>query len=501
MKLKILGILLLVETIALLATAGVAAYYNGRCAEDDMSSFLLSAAVTGVVGLVLYLVGHKRSGDAQLTIRDAPLVVTISWLIFSAFGTMPFLLSGAVGNVTDAFFETMSGFSTTGATIMENIDKQPHGILFWRSILQWFGGLGIVVFSLAFLPSLSKNKRRTALFAAEATGVNVEKLSPTTQGTARVLWIVYMVLTALCALAYWLGPMDLFDAVNHAMTTIATGGFSTHQASIGFFNSPYVENMTILFMLLSGINFSMYYFAFVRNFNPIKRNEELRWYLMFVVFSLLVFVSLFYVSPTFESTTVEQKMLYPKGFADTVRTALFHVAAMLSNTGFQAANFDYDAWGVIFVVPTVILLIIGGCAGSTSGGIKMVRVMILFKYIRNSIREFIHPMGIYSIKVSGKTIDDSAVRRVGAFMSLFLLLLMLNLIALTASGMSFSDAGVTFLSCFSNYGPGSGVTGPSGSYAAVPTAAKWILCFDMLVGRLEIFTVFVLFTKSFWKYR
>lgn len=496
MKAKIFGILLLLESFAMLVTAAIAGYYR----ENDLSGFLVSAAVTGVLGLVLYFVGH-RSKNTQLTMRDAPLIVTVSWLLFSTFSTLPFLISGAINNVTDAFFETMSGFSTTGATIMEDIDKQPHGILFWRSLLQWFGGLGIVVFSLAFLPSLSKNKRRTALFSAEATGVNVEKLSPTTQGTARGLWAIYISLTGICALAYWLGPMSFYDAVCHAFTTVATGGFSTHQASIGYFNSPYIETVCATFMVLSGVNFSLYYFLWIRSFDTVKKNEELRWYLSFVIVSVTVFVLLFYVSPGLESTTDDQRASYPKGLADTIRTAYFHIASVLSSTGYQAANFDYDVWGRLFVVPTVMLLIIGGCAGSTSGGIKMVRVLMLFKYIRNSVREFIHPMGVYSIKVSGKTVDEFAVRRMCAFVSLFLLLFMLNLIALTASGMSINDAGVAFLSCFSSYGPGSGLTGPSGSYAAVPTVAKWILSFDMLVGRLEIFTVLVLFTKSFWKYK
>ena len=499
MKSKIFGILLLLETVALLVTAAVAGYYNSRYGEIDMWGFLISAAVTGVFGAGLYFIGY-RSKNTQLTMRDAPLVVTISWLLFSSFGTLPFLISGAIGNVTDAFFETMSGFSTTGATILNNIDKQPHGILFWRSLLQWFGGLGIVMFSLAFLPSLMKNKRKTALFAAEATGVNVEKLSPTTQGTARVLWIIYMMLTALCALAYWLGPMNFFDAVCHALATIATGGFSTHQASIGYFNSPYIEAVCTVFMIMAGINLSLYYFMSIRNFGTIGKNEEFRWYIFMILGFVALFVLLFFVSPP-DVDNKDALASRPEGVASTVRTAFFHVAALLSNTGFQGAKFDYDLWGVVFLVPTVILMIIGGCAGSTSGGIKIVRVMIMVKYIRNSVREFIHPMGIYSIKISDKTVDEAAMRRVTSFFALFLLFFMLNLIGLTAFGMSFNDAAVAFLSCFSNYGPGSGLTGPATTYAAVPDPAKWILCLDMLVGRLEIFTVFVMFTKSFWRYR
>ena len=499
MKARIFGILLFLETFAMLITAAVAGYYNSRGNESDLVGFLVSASITGVAATALYLLG-RRSKNNQLTLRDAPLIVTISWLLFSSFGTLPFLISGAIGNVTDAFFETMSGFSTTGATILNNIDKQPHGILLWRSVLQWFGGLGIVVFSLAFLPALSKNKTKTALFAAEATGVNVEKISPTTQGTARVLWVTYILLTLMCALAYWLGPMNLFDAVCHAMATIATGGFSTHQASIGYFNSPYVENVCITFMIMAGINFSLYYFLATRNFNIVRKNEELRWYLLMVIGFVAVFVALFYLSSA-DAADVEAVVSRPEGAADTVRTAFFHVAALLSNTGFQAAKYDYDAWGVVFVAPTIMLMIIGGCAGSTSGGVKMVRVMIMAKYIRNSVREFVHPMGIYSIKISDKTVDESATRRVTSFFALLLLFFMLNVIVLTAFGMSFRDAAVAFLSCFSNFGPGSGLTGPSTTYAAVPNPAKWILCFDMLVGRLEIFTVLVLFTKSFWKYR
>ncbi len=500
MKSKIFGILLLVETFAMLATAFVAAYYNKRNGESDFQGFLMSAAIAGVVGLMMCWVGH-RSKDSQLTMRDAPLVVTFSWLLFSVFGMLPFLVSGAVDNVTDAFFETMSGFTTTGATIMNNIDEQPHGILFWRCFLQWFGGLGIVVFSLAILPGLSKNKRKTALFAAETTGVNVEKLSPKTQNTARVLWIIYIILTMLCAFFYWLGPMNLFDAVCHSFTTIATGGFSTHQASIGYFNSPYVETVCTIFMALSGVNLSLYFFLAIRKYETVFKNEELHWYISMIFVFIAIFFLLFYFVPV-DNTNADEYMSRPKGgISDMLRTSFFHVVNLFSSTGFQASCFDYDKWGILFHIPTIMLIIIGGCAGSTSGGIKMIRVAIMAKYIRNSVREFVHPMGVYTIKISGKTIDDSAARRVSSYFALFLLFFMLNIIALTAFGMPFYDASVSFLSCFSSYGPASGISGPSLSYSGVSNVCKWLLCFDMLVGRLEIFTVFVLFTRSFWKFR
>ena len=270
--------LLLLETAALLLTSYVAWYYNKHLGEQDLNSFLMSAAVTGTVGLMLYFFGRKRK--KMFDADDTFVIVSLSWLLFSAFGMLPFLLSGAVDNVTDAFFETMSGFSTTGSTILRDVDSQTHGILFWRSIMQWLGGLGIVVFTLAFIPSVAKGSGKMSLFAAEAPGLSVEKLAPTMQGTSLILWTIYILLTLLCALFYWLGPMDFFDAVCHAMTTIATGGFSTHQDSIGYFHSSYIEYVCSVFMLLAGISFAIYHFFIIRRFDVIRKNEELRVYLI-----------------------------------------------------------------------------------------------------------------------------------------------------------------------------------------------------------------------------
>ena len=289
MKSKLFGVLLLIEAAALLVTAGVASYYHRVLGEADFDEFLITAALTGSVGLLLYHIG--RNNKKTLQIRDTFMVVALSWVLFSLFGMLPFLMYGTVDNVTDAFFETMSGFSTTGATILNNIDYQPHGILFWRCLMQWLGGLGVVVFTLAFIPSVAKGSKKMSLFAAEAPGLSVEKLAPTMGATSRLLWIIYIVLTLLCATLYYFGPMDRFDAVCHALTTIATGGFSTHQASIGHFQSHYVEWVCIVCMLLSGINFAMYHFLFNRRFDVIKRNEELRWYLV----TILVFTVIFMV--------------------------------------------------------------------------------------------------------------------------------------------------------------------------------------------------------------
>ena len=481
----------------MLLTAAVAWHYQRMTGETGTNAFLLTAALTGAIGLLLYNIGHNNHDPLQ--IKDSFLVVALAWVLFSAFGMLPFLICGTVDNVTDAFFETMSGFSTTGATILDNIDHQPHAILFWRSLMQWLGGLGIVVFTLAFIPSVAKGSKKMSLFAAEAPGLSVEKLAPTMGATSRLLWIIYIALTLLCAIAYHIGPMDRFDAVCHALTTIATGGFSTHQASIGHFQSGYVEYVCVFFMLLSGINFAMYYFLFNRRFDVIRRNEELRWYLIAILGFTLLFMARFYFAPRYSISTESQLASHPQTWTDRIRTSLFHVTALLSNTGFQGSNYDYDLWGRLFLIPTVLMMVVGGCAGSTSGGIKMVRVMVLFKYIKKTINELMHSSSMYTIKISGQTVEEVSVRRVLSFFSLVILLFVVNVVLLTAVGMKFEDAMVSFLTCFSNYGPGSGITGPSGTFDNIPDFAKWLLSFDMLVGRLEIFTILLLFSPSFWR--
>ena len=481
----------------MLLTAAVASYYHRVAGEADFDEFLITAALTGTVGLLLYNLGHNK--HQQLQIRDTFMVVALSWVLFSLFGMLPFLMYGTVDNVTDAFFETMSGFSTTGATILGHIDYQPHGILFWRCLMQWLGGLGVVVFTLAFIPSVAKGSKKMSLFAAEAPGLSVEKLAPTMQATSRLLWLIYIALTLLCALFYHLGPMNRFDAICHALTTIATGGFSTHQASIGHFQSHYIEWVCIVFMLLSGINFAMYHFLFNNRFDVIRKNEELRWYLVAILGFTMIFMARFYFASRFNWGTEDQLASHPPTESERIRTSLFHVVALLSNTGFQGSNYDYDLWGRIFLIPTVVMMIVGGCAGSTSGGIKMVRVIVLFKYMKKTLNELIHSSTMYTVKISGQSVDDTAVRRVMSFFSFFMLLFMVNVVLLSAFGMGLEEGAISFLTCFSNYGPGSGITGPSGNFDAISDPAKWLLSFDMLVGRLEIFTVLLLFTPGIWK--
>lgn len=496
MKIKLFGVLLFIETMALLLTAAVSWFYHVRCGEDDYMTFLVTAAITGGVGLVLYLVGRNRK--TGIDNDDTFVIVSLSWILFSLFGMLPFLISGSVDNVTDAFFETISGFTTTGSTILKNVDQQTHGILFWRALMQWLGGLGIVVFTLAFIPTAARGSKKVSLFAAESPGMSVEKLSPSMHVTSRILWTIYIFMTLLCVLMYSLGPMSLFDAICHAFTTISTGGYSTHQDSIAYFHSNYIEYVSVVFMFLSAINFSYFYFLVSGRWDLIKKNEEVRWYFFSVVGMTCLFIVLFWLAPHFRGVTEQQLATYPEGGKDLFKTSLFHVVSMLSNTGFSSQNANYDLWGMMFVIPTLVMQIVGGCAGSASGGVKMARVIVLFKFIKNILKELVHPTGIYSIKVSDQRVDELTVRRVCNFFAWFIVLLVLNVLVLTWAGLGLEDASIAFLTCFSNLGLGSGATGPSACLADLPMMAKWVLSFDMLLGRLEIITVLLIFFRSTW---
>lgn len=496
MKSRLFGVLLFIETAAMLLTALVAWHYHASCGENDHQYFLISAAITGSVGAVFYILGWLRK--TSIDNDDTFVIVSLAWVVYSVFGMLPFLLSGSIDNITDAFFETISGFTTTGSTILKNVDEQSHGILFWRALMQWMGGLGIVVFTIAFIPTVTRGSKKVALFAAEAPGMSVEKLSPSMHVTSRILWGIYILMTVLCAFLYSLGPMSLFDAVCHAFTTISTGGYSTHQESIAFFHSTYIEYVTIFFMIISAVNFSVLFFFVSGRWNLIGKNEEVRLYFISLLVMTLLFMGLFVLAPHFNNVTEQQLASYPQGWRARFETSLFHVTSMLSNTGYSAQNSNYDLWGMLFVIPTLLMQIVGGCAGSASGGFKMARVIVIFKFIKNGLNELIRPTEMVSLKISGQSVDDLTVRRVLNFLSWFIVLMVVNVIVLTSLGLSLEDAGIAFLTCFSNLGMGSGATGPDASLADLPNIAKWILSADMLLGRLEIITVLLIFFRSTW---
>lgn len=479
----------------MLVASLVALFYFYRCGDGDVLALTVSTIITAISGFIFISAG-RRSGNKSkhdienFEIKDSFIIVTLTWIFFALFGMLPFILNGTVKTVTDGFFEAMSGFTTTGSTLLNNIDEQPHGILFWRSIMQWLGGLGIIVLFLAVMPSLNRNSNKTMMFSAEMSGIGVRKLHPKMMMTARKLLGIYIILTILCGFMYWLGPMSTFDAICHALTTMSSGGFSTHQASISYFNSPYIEYVASVFMFASGVNFSLYYFLVTGQGKELRENEELHWYIGAVVLMTSIIVALFYFAPDVD-TILTQEDSYPVGFENRFRTALFHVTSIITSTCFQATNFDYDLWGGLFLIPTFIMMASGASAGSTSGGIKIIRELIAIKSINNIFRRLLHPNAMFSVKVSHEVIDDEKTRRVINFLIIFMLLYILGVLLLIISGSNLQESMFNCVSALGNSGPGIGSTGPSASFSELSNMGKWTMSFLMLIGRLEIYTVLV----------
>ncbi len=496
MKKKIFGLLILMESLFLFLTTCVSLYYRETVGDDDFAPFATTTLLTFVVGGVLYLWG-RRDYDTEFSRKDSFLVVALVWVVFSTFGMIPFLMQGTVDGLSDAFFEAMSGFTTTGASILTNIDDQPHGILFWRCLSHWMGGLGIIVFSFALIPVYEL--RNTNMFSAEVTGLSVDKLRPKIGDTARRLLLIYVLLTGICFGAFLLGKMDAFDAICYAMSTIATGGFANHQASLSFFGSAYLEYVCVLFMLVSGVNFSLYYYYSIGKEKVFSRNEEFHWYVRIVASAVVLFVILFYSVRHLLPADVEAQSYLPTDFESTFRTSLFHVTSIITTTGFQSRYFDYVAWGAPFLVPTLVLMIMGSCAGSTSGGVKIIRIIVCLKDAVNEFKLQLHPRAVIPVRLSGSVLPENKVLRALAFLFLYFLLVVIGTMLFTVMGVDLETSFGTAISALSNIGPGIGSTGPAESFAHLPAAGKWVCSLFMLVGRLEIFTVLFLFLPEFWK--
>lgn len=503
MKARIIGFLLLFEAGFMLLTSLVSLYYFYKCGDGDVLALTVSTIITAIAGFILISAGRSKSSkkidNRQLEsfeANDSFFIVTMTWIFFSVFGMLPFLLNGTVDTVADAFFEAVSGITSTGSTILNNIDEQPHGILFWRSMMQWLGGLGIIVLFLAVIPALNRSSNRITLFSAEMSGIGIKKLHPKMMMTARKLMWIYVFLTVLCAVMYRIGPMTTFDAVCHAMTTLSSGGFSTHQASIGYYNSPYIEYVASFFMIASGINFSLYYFLFIGQGKIFRQNEEMRWYLSFVAIFTAITVFLFYFAPELHTVNTNVDS-YPTGFSDRVRASLFHVASILSSTGFQSSNFDYDQWGGLFLIPTFIMMASGASAGSTTGGIKIIREVITLKSLNNIFRHLLHPNAMFSVKVSNEVITDNQMKRTSNFLIMFLILFIIGMLLLILSGCSLHDSMFASITAIGNCGPGAGSAGPSASFAEFSSLGKWVMSALMLIGRLEIYTFIVAMLRLF----
>lgn len=474
---KILGSLLFIEA-ALLSVCGVMAFFYG---EDDSAAFLISVLVTTCCAFVLKYMG--RGSDNTLSRRDAYLVVSLAWVMFSLFGTLPFIIGGYITNFTDAYFETMSGFTTTGATILDDVERLPHGILFWRTFTQWIGGLGIVFFTIALLPSLVGGSVK--VFAAEATGPIRMKLHPKLSTSSKWIWVVYFILTVACMLCYMFFGMDWFDAVNYSMTTTATGGFSTHNTSTEFFHNPAIEYTCVLFCFLSGANFTLLYFSVAK----LKLKE------FFINAEFKLYISLVTLFTLFIAAQLMAHNGY--GIEKALRCGVFQVVSFITTTGLF--NDDAGQWPHVTWIVLAVCMFIGASSGSTSGGLKCIRGVMLLKTVRNEFRQILHPNAVLPMRIADTNVPNSKRVTLLAFLTMYLILSLICSFTMTAVGVDNTNAITITLSCLGNVGPSLGLEiGPTMSWSMLPDVAKWLCSLLMLIGRLEIFTVLVIFTPAFW---
>jgi len=474
---KFIGILLMILT-PFMAISGLWSIYFDE--PQALRPILLSSAITLIVGLVLTVFTWKHD-HRNIGKKEGYVIVTLTWIFISAFGALPFFFSGYFPSYTDAFFETMSGFTTTGASVLTDIEAVPKGLLFWRSMTHWLGGMGIIVLTLAILPILGVGGMR--LFIAEAPETTTNKLHPRITETAKRLWGIYFILTMVQTLLHMAGGLDLFDALNHAFSTMSTGGFSTKNDSIAGF-SAFNQYIIIVFMILAGLNFSLHYYTLKGQFAKVAKNEEIRLYLITILgASLIISVLLFFSIYTD----------YEKAFRDS----LFQVVSIITTTGFVSA--DYLAWGEPIWILIFMVMFTGGCIGSTAGGIKMVRHLILLKNIRYEFRRLIHPNAIIPIKLNGKTLPLEIIYNILAFFMIYLLVIAIGTVVMVFIGLDFESAIGATVASLGNIGPGIGSVGPVENYSHVPLIGKWVLSFLMLVGRLELFTVLMLLSPSFYK--
>jgi trk system potassium uptake protein TrkH len=474
---QLFGILLMLYSLGFLPSLGIALLYG----DGQVGIFADSLLITAMAGLVLWLPNiNQRS---ELSVRDGFLVVTLFWVLLGFAGALPFILGLHLG-VTDAIFESVSGFTTTGATVMVGLDQVAPSILYHRQQIQWLGGMGIIVLAVAILPLLGVGGMQ--LYRAEASGVaKHEKLTPRIAETARVLWAIYFSLTLACAMAFWVAGMDLFDAVGHAFTTVSTGGFSTHDASLGKYDSTLIEMIAIVFMLAGGVNFSIHFIAWRRlSLQPYGTDPEVRVYgMLFVLATLFVAASLYWTDAY-------------AGAPESLRYAAFQVASILTSTGFGTAT--YSEWPLHIPLILVILSFTGGCVGSTAGGIKVLRIMLLAKMGVRQLFQLAHPQSVSLVKLGRVPVSDEVIFSVWGFYVLYIVTSLLLTVAMMAAGLDLESAFGAVVATINLLGPGLGDVALN--FATVSPVIKWLGIFGMLVGRLEVFTLLILFLPAYWRH-
>ena len=474
---RIVGRLLIIDAAILLIPMCVSIIYG----ESDWLCFLVAAGAAAVCGFALTAATLRCTGAIRP--REGFIITALIWVVFGLFGIIPLMTCATPLGFTDAFFEIISGYTTTGASVIRDVEALSHGILFWRALSQWIGGLGIILFMLAVLPELNKAVG-ISMFNAEATGITHDKLHPRIRQTALSLWGVYVSLTVVSVLLLWAGPMDLFDSVCHTFTTIATGGFSTRNDGLAWWNSQYVYWIVNVMMLVAGLNFMILFQTWHGNYSALGRNTVANTYFCII---LTAFVMLLPGVASRGESGVDEWLTYP----------LFHVVSAITSTGFGVPGTDH--WGPTAQTVTIFLMICGGCAGSTTGGIKVDRLVVMWQNLRNETRVTAFPKRMYVVSLYGSALDNSLVSRVAAFCTVYFLILGLSAVIVTFVGYSLEDSLFMVASCIGCNGLGFGATGAEGGFGLLPDTVKWLLTADMLLGRLEIFTYLVLFIPSFWR--
>ena len=477
MLMRVIGWLLMIEAAFMLIPLGVALLYK----ESDAINFLISIGVTLVAGGLLMSLSPKTR---EMGKREAILLTALIWCILSLFGMLPFLLSRTHLSITDAFFETMSGFTTTGASVLNTLHNVPHGILMWRCVIQWIGGMGIILFTLAVVPMLNY-QGGMQLFNAEVTGITHDKLRPRVSYTAKGLWLVYIILTISLIILLSFSDMNFFDAACHGLSTMSTGGFSTHDLSIAAWDSIYVKSVVVIFMFLGGINFALIFKLATGDGRGIFKNVAFKWYCLITLGCYVLLTC----NVIFEGLV--------HSWDDVTLDPLFQAVSIISSTGLVEP--DFGDWGPLSELVLIAMMFVGACAGSTSGGAKIDRLIVLVKFIKNEFYRTMNPNAVLTVSINGKGTSYILVQKVLAFLFLYIFVILGGAVILVLLGLNLRDALFCSLSAISNTGLGTDATGVAGNYSLVPDAAKWTLAFIMLVGRLELYTILLLFTRAFWK--
>ena len=472
---KVLGYLLVIIALSMVPPFLIALFNK----QSDMVPFAISISVTGIVGFALSKIKITKT---KIKVKEGLAIVTLGWVFASIFGALPFYISGSIPSYVDALFETVSGFTTTGATIIDDIEVLPMGILFWRSFTHWIGGMGILVVALAVLPMMGAGGFH--VFKAESPGPIADKIVPRIKDTAKLLYTTYIIISLVEFVLLMFGGMSPYESIVHTFATLGTGGFSTHNGSIGAFNSSYIVIVISIFMIMSGTNFSLYYDCYKGKWRDVVKNSELRLYLGIIAVSVFVI-------------TIDMNSHLYHNWFESFKHSLFQVTSLMTTTGYTTV--DYEKWTTFSKGILFMLMFVGGSAGSTGGGIKVIRILALIKLIRREMTKILHPRAIVSVKFGDQPVSEDTLLNISGFFALYMLIFILGSIAISLEGITFLGASSAVAATLGNIGPGFDFVGPTHTYSGFSNFSKLLLSFFMLLGRLELFTVIALLTPKFWR--